>query len=314
MSKRAKAHLAIISANILFGINYSAAKFAMPTYVSPNAFALLRIGSAAFLFWAVFLFVKGEKVDRKDFPRLIFASLFGVVLNQVLFLQGLNHTTPIDSAIIQTANPVLVLVLAAFLLHERITITKLLGIAVGASGAILLIMQRGALSFGNEQMLGNFLSLLNTLSYAAYLVIMRPLMQKYSSITVMKWIFLFGLIPIIPMGFSSVAAISWSTMPVEAWLAIGFVLIGATFFSYLLIARGLKDVKPATVSIYIYSQPLIASLCAIALGQGKLGTAQIISTILVFTGVYLVSRSTDMLKLALLPIVAAWKRRFNSQS
>lgn len=308
MSKRANAHLAIIAANILFGINYSAAKFAMPAFVSPNAFALLRIGSAAILFWTVFLFIKGEKVDRKDFPRLIFASLFGVVLNQVLFLKGLSYTTPIDSAIIQTANPVLVLLIAAFALHERITITKLLGIAIGASGAILLIMQRGALSFGNEQMLGNFLSLLNTLSYAAYLVIMRPLMQKYSSITVMKWVFLFGLIPIIPLGFNSVVAISWSTLPLAAWFAIGFVMIGATFLSYLLIARGLKDVKPATVSIYVYSQPLIASLCAIAIGQGEFGVAQIISTILVFSGVYLVSRQSDVLKLAVVPVVSRWKK------
>jgi len=308
MSKRAKAHLAIIAANILFGINYSAAKFAMPAFVSPNAFALLRIGSAAILFWTVFLFIKGEKVDRKDFPRLIFASLFGVVLNQVLFLKGLSYTTPIDSAIIQTANPVLVLLIAAFALHERITITKLLGIAIGASGAILLIMQRGALSFGNEQMLGNFLSLLNTLSYAAYLVIMRPLMQKYSSITVMKWVFLFGLIPIIPLGFNSVVAIGWSTLPLAAWFAIGFVMIGATFLSYLLIARGLKDVKPATVSIYVYSQPLIASLCAIAIGQGEFGVAQIISTILVFSGVYLVSRQNDVLKLAVVPVVSRWKK------
>jgi len=302
MSKRATAHLAIIVANILFGINYSAAKFIMPTYVSPSGLALLRIGSAAILFWVVFLFIKSEKVDRKDFPRLIFASLFGVVLNQVLFLQGLNYTTPIDSAIIQTANPVLVLLIAAFALSERITITKLLGIAIGASGAILLIVQSGSVSFGNQQMLGNFLSLLNTLSYAGYLVIMRPLMQKYSAITVMKWVFLFGLIPIIPMGLTSVAQVGWSTLPLAVWFAIAFVLIGATFLSYLLIARGLRDVRPSTVSIYVYSQPLIASLCAIAIGQGKLGYVQIVSTILVFSGVYLVSRPTDMLKLALVPV------------
>ena len=308
MSKRVKAHLAIISANILFGINYSAAKFAMPAYVSPSAFALLRIGSATILFWMVFMFMKGEKVDRKDFPRLILASLFGVVLNQVLFLQGLRYTTPIDSAIIQTANPVLVLLIAAIAIRERITVTKLLGIAVGASGAILLIMQRGSLSFGNEQMFGNFLSLLNTLAYAGYLVIMRPLMQKYSTVTVMKWIFLFGLIPILPMGFTSVAAVGWSTLPLAAWLAVGFVLIGATFLSYLLIARGLKDVKPATVSIYVYSQPLIASLCAIAIGQGEFGFAQVVSTVLVFSGVYLVSRPSDVLKLALVPVFARRKR------
>ena len=183
----------------------------------------------------------------------------------------------------------------------RIAILEL-GIGVGASGAILLIVQSGSVSFGNQHMLGNFLSLLNTLSYAGYLVIMRPLMQKYSSITVMKWVFLFGLIPILPMGFSSVAQVAWSTMPLAVWYAVGFVLIGATFLSYLLIARGLRDVKPSTVSIYVYSQPLIASLCAIVIGQGKLGYVQIISTVLVFSGVYLVSRSTDVLRLAVVPL------------
>jgi len=303
MSDRAKAHLAIIVANILFGINYSAAKHVMPGYILPEGFTLLRIVSAAALLWLTSIFFKREKVLRSDYWRLFLASVFGVVLNQFMFLKGLNYTTPIDSSIIMTVNPVLVLVISALVLRDAITLTKVLGIAVGASGAILLIVQSGDVSFAGEHFTGNVLTFLNALSYAFYLVLIKPLMMRYSPVTVMRWVFTFGLIMMAPFGFTSLSEVQWSVMPGVAWGAIIFVLVGPTYLAYLLNSKGLQYLKPATVSIYIYSQPIIASLVSVWLGQDRITMVKVISTLLVFIGVYLVSGSGDVLKRLLVPLL-----------
>lgn len=302
MSDRAKAHLAIIVANILFGINYSAAKHVMPGYILPEGFTLLRIVSAAALLWLTSFFFKREKVARSDYRRLFLASVFGVVLNQLMFLKGLNYTTPIDSAIIMTVNPVLVLVISALVLRDAITVTKVLGIAIGASGAILLIVQSGDVSFAGEHFTGNVLTFFNALSYAFYLVLIKPLMMRYSPVTVMRWVFTFGLIMMFPFGFTSLSEVQWSVMPGVAWGAIVFVLVGPTYLAYLLNSKGLQHLKPATVSIYIYSQPIIASLVSVWLGQDHITVVKVISTLLVFVGVYLVSGSGDVVKRSLVPL------------
>lgn len=302
MSDRAKAHLAIIVANILFGINYSAAKHVMPGYILPEGFTLLRIVSAAALLWLTSFFFKREKVARSDYRRLFLASVFGVVLNQLMFLKGLNYTTPIDSAIIMTVNPVLVLVISALVLRDAITVTKVLGIAIGASGAILLIVQSGDVSFAGEHFTGNVLTFFNALSYAFYLVLIKPLMMRYSPVTVMRWVFTFGLVMMFPFGFTSLSEVQWSVMPGVAWGAIVFVLVGPTYLAYLLNSKGLQHLKPATVSIYIYSQPIIASLVSVWLGQDHITVVKVISTLLVFVGVYLVSGSGDVVKRSLVPL------------
>ncbi len=302
MSDRAKSHLAIIVANILFGINYSAAKHVMPGYILPEGFTLLRIVSAAALLWLTSFFFKREKVARSDYRRLFLASVFGVVLNQLMFLKGLNYTTPIDSAIIMTVNPVLVLVISALVLRDAITVTKVMGIAIGASGAILLIVQSGDVSFAGEHFTGNVLTFFNALSYAFYLVLIKPLMMRYSPVTVMRWVFTFGLIMMFPFGFTSLSEVQWSVMPGVAWGAIVFVLVGPTYLAYLLNSKGLQHLKPATVSIYIYSQPIIASLVSVWLGQDHIAVVKVISTLLVFVGVYLVSGSGDVVKRSLVPL------------
>ncbi len=302
MSDRAKSHLAIIVANILFGINYSAAKHVMPGYILPEGFTLLRIVSAAALLWLTSFFFKREKVARSDYRRLFLASVFGVVLNQLMFLKGLNYTTPIDSAIIMTVNPVLVLVISALVLRDAITVTKVMGIAIGASGAILLIVQSGDVSFAGEHFTGNVLTFFNALSYAFYLVLIKPLMMRYSPVTVMRWVFTFGLIMMFPFGFTSLSEVQWSVMPGVAWGAIVFVLVGPTYLAYLLNSKGLQHLKPATVSIYIYSQPIIASLVSVWLGQDHITVVKVISTLLVFVGVYLVSGSGDVVKRSLVPL------------
>jgi drug/metabolite transporter (DMT)-like permease len=175
-----KAHLALLGANIIYGANYIIAKGIMPNKIGPSSFVFLRILGAGILFWILKSFIK-EKVEKKDFLRLLFCGLLGVAANQLLFFHGLNLTSPIDASIIITAIPVLVVIFSFFILKEKITSNKLLGVSIGAMGAILLIWY-GNRSGGTSSLLGNLFIFINACSYALYLVLVKPLMKKYNSI------------------------------------------------------------------------------------------------------------------------------------
>ncbi len=290
ISKTLLAHLAVIAANIIYGLNYTIAKEIMPAYLKPYALTVCRVVVASILFWLLSFFYKSEKIDRKDIKTLIFAALFGVAMNQLMFLKGLNYTSPIDASIIMTVNPVLVLLVSAVIVGEIINFRKISGIITGATGAILLIvMSGGELDFGSDNFLGNLLVFLNALSYGAYLVIVKTLMMKYQPATVLKWIFSIGFLFIFPVGYEELSRSLWQNIPVHIWWAIAYVLIATTFLAYLLNVYGLQYVNASTVSIYIYSQPVIASLVSVILGKDSLNTIKILATLLVFTGVYLVS-------------------------
>lgn len=288
--KIVKAHLSIIGANIFFGINYAVAKGIMPNYLKPNGFTLLRIIIAFPLFFLLSSFIKKEKIQRKDYPRFIAAGLLGVAFNQFIFLNGLNFTSPIDSSIIVTINPILVMIMASIAIREKITFTRIFGLILGASGALLVILNRGVISFSSEHFLGNMMIFLSTLSYAGYLIIAKPLMQKYDPITVMKGVFFVGLMFVAPFGYGELLNTSWSTIPLSIWCSILFVVLGSTFLAYLLMSWGLRNVRATTVSIYNYSQPVLASFVAVLVGQDIIDAPKIIAVVLVFVGVYLVSR------------------------
>lgn len=285
-----RAHLSIIGANIFFGINYAVAKGIMPIYLKPNGFTLLRILTAFSLFFILATFVKKEKIERKDYPRFIAAGILGVAFNQFIFLHGLNLTSPIDSSIIVTINPIIVMIIASMAIGEHITVKRIIGLILGASGALLVILNRGVISFSSEHFLGNVMIFLSTFAYAGYLVVAKPLMQRYDPITVMKGVFFVGLVFIAPVGFNELVQNSWSTIPASIWGSILFVLLGSTFLAYLLMSWGLKNVRATTVSIYNYSQPVIASFVAVLIGQDLIDAPKIVAVILVFIGVYLVSR------------------------
>lgn len=294
--KIVKAHLSIIGANLFFGINYAIAKGVMPNFLKPNGFTLMRIATAFALFFLLSLFLKKERIQRSDYPRFLAAGFLGVAFNQFIFLNGLNFTSPIDSSIIVTINPILVMIIASMAIGERITIMRVFGMVVGASGALLIILNRGVISFSSEHFLGNIMIFLSTFAYAGYLVVAKPLMQKYDPITVMKGVFLVGLLFVAPLGFKDLINNSWSTIPVSIWGSIFFVLLGSTFLAYLLMSWGLRQVRATTVSIYNYTQPVIASFVAVIIGQDVIDTPKIIATVMVFVGVYLVSRPSLKVK------------------
>lgn len=284
------AHLAIFGANIIYGINYSVAKEIMPDYILPFGFIFCRVLGALSLFWLFQFTVKSEAIEKGDFLRLFLCGLFGVASNQLMFFYGLNLTSPINAAIIMTCNPILVLLFSAFLIKERITPLKVAGIFLGLVGAAGLILNKKQLSLDSSHLVGDLFIFLNASSYAIYLVTVKPLMQKYKPITVIKWVFLFGFMIVIPFGFQEFQAINWESFNSTVWASFLFVVIGTTFLAYLFNIYGLKRLSPSVVSTYIYSQPLIASAVALIMQKDELDAVKIISALLIFTGVYLVSR------------------------
>lgn len=283
------AHLALLGANLIYGVNYSVAKELMPNYIQPFGFIFCRVIGALLLFWLFGLSQKKEKIYRKDFMRLMLCGLFGVTANQLMFFYGLNITTPINAAIIMTCNPILVLIISAALIGERITPVKILGIFIGLAGAAGIILNGKELAINSDNFLGDLFIFLNATSYAIYLVTVKPLMKRYESTTVIKWVFLFGFLFVFPFGFNEFTLIDWDTFNSSIWGAFAFVIIGTTFLAYLFNIFALKQLNPSVVSSYIYSQPLIASIVALAMQKDELNLIKIVSAILIFSGVYLVS-------------------------
>ncbi len=283
------AHLSLLAANIFYGLNYSIAKAVMPDHIKPFALVSLRSISAASLFWMTSLFIPKEPVNRKDLLYLFGCSFFGVVINQTLFLVGLDMTTPINSSIILSTNPIFAFVFAALILRERITFLKGTGLAIGLSGVLLLILQNGTPDLGSSTFLGNVYTLVNTISWAFYTVVIKRMLEKYHPVTVMKWTFLFGMLTNIPVGYHQWSTMDWSSIPVKAWLEIGFVIVFATYLGYLLITFGLRRLSPTIVSTYTYMQPIIAAYLATLMGQDHIDVVMIVATLLIFSGVFVVS-------------------------
>ncbi len=283
------AHLSLLGANIIYGLNYSIAKAVMPDHIKPFALVSLRSISAAILFWITSLFIPKEPVNRKDLLYMFGCSFFGVVINQTLFLVGLDMTTPINSSIILSTNPIFAFVFAALILRERITFLKGTGLAIGLSGVLLLILQNGTPDLASTTFLGDVYTLVNTISWAFYTVIIKRMLEKYHPVTVMKWTFLFGMLTNIPVGYHQWITTDWSSIPLIAWLQIGFVIVGATYLGYLLIAFGLRQLSPTIVSTYTYIQPIIAAYLATLMGQDHIDIVMITSALLIFAGVFVVS-------------------------
>lgn len=290
MSKILKAHLAVLIANIIYGANYSIAKQVMPAYIKPFGFILIRVVAAAVLFWMLErLFVK-EKVSRSDYKKLFMCALFGVAINQLLFFKGLSLTSPINSGLMMISNPIFVLLLATIIIKERIAWIRIAGIVSGITGCLILILFSNKINQANSSSIGDFYVLVNSFSYALYLVLVKPLMKVYHPITIMKWVFLFGSVIVIPFGITEATEINWSAFTPAIWWCTGFVILGTTFFAYLFNTLGLQVLSPSQVSIYIYLQPLLAAMFAIMLGQDVPNYLHFIAAILIFSGVYLTSK------------------------
>lgn len=266
----------------------------MPAYIGPSGFIFYRVFIATVLFWIAHRFISKEKIDRKDYPRLIQCALFGVAMNQLFFFNGLNLTTPINASVIMTSNPIMVLLASAVILKETITPAKAIGVGMGVVGAVILIVL--PMMFSNTGMqwtqgdsLGDLMIFINAVSYGLYLISVKPLMAKYEAMTVIKWVFLFGCVLVFPFGYDQALEVDWANMPTEVFLGFAYVVFCVTFLVYFLNAFAMKTVSPSVVSAYIYLQPVLAGALSIGLGKEKLHWIQVAAAILIFGGVYLVS-------------------------
>lgn len=290
-------HLALFSANILFGLNTPISRSLMPDILAPSTLSFFRIAGGAVLFWGISLVVKKEYVPLKDVVLLFFASLFALAFNQVPFYIGLSMTSPIDASIVVTMLPIITMILAAIILKEPITLKKAIGVLIGASGALLLVFSSNHVNVGNSSLLGNMIVLGAVISFALYLTLFKSLIMRYSSITLMKWMFLFATIVCYPFFHQSLIETDFSALGSDTFLRVGYIVVIATFLTYMLIPVGQKVLRPTTFSMYNYLQPVVASLAAVAMGIDHFGIEQGLSGILVFTGVYIVTTSKSRAQL-----------------
>ncbi|WP_264559939.1 DMT family transporter [Flavobacterium sp. N2270] len=289
MSKRLFALIGATFVALIYGGTFIFAKDVMPTYIKPYGFILIRALGGAILFWLLTFFGPKERIELNDFPRIIAASLFGVVINQLTFFKGLSLTSPISASVIMVTAPILVLILSAILIKEKIEIKKVFGIIIGLTGTSILILYGKDIQNSPNASFGNFLVFINAASYAVYLIIIKKLITKYHAFTFIKWIYTFGLLFVLPFGYQEFIEINWSSIPTNIYYNIGFVVLFTTFLAYLINLMAMKELKPTTLSVFIYLQPLFASIIAIVLQKDELTFIKVISAVLIFIGVYLVT-------------------------
>ncbi|GHV68260.1 membrane protein [Bacteroidia bacterium] len=296
--KNLKGHISLLIAYLIFGLNTPIAKEVLSHgEVSAVALTFFRMAGGAVLFWMASLFTKEETVSRRDLFLLFWASMFGIIINQFPFIIGLSLTSPIDASVITTLGPIITMLLAALFLKEPITWKKAIGVLVGASGALLLVFNSTTVDRGGSSVTGNLLCILSGISFAVYLTAFKKLILTYSPMTLMKWMFLFATVCSLPFSWGDVAQIRYAELPLNMYLEIGFVVVVATFVSYLLIPVGQKLLRPTIVSMYNYLQPLVSSLLAVALGMDIFGWLKSSAAILVFLGVYIVTKSKSLAQL-----------------
>jgi drug/metabolite transporter (DMT)-like permease len=290
MSKRNLALIGATLVSIIYGLTFTIAKDVMPEFIQPYGFILLRVGGSVVLFWMVSFLGPKEKIALADFPRIAAAALFGVALNMLTFFKGLSFTSPISASVIMVTTPIIVLVLSAIIMKERMQKRKVFGIILGLVGTAFLILYGKSIGSATNASLGNFLVFVNAVSYGFYLIIVKKLMDKYNAFTFVKWIYLFGFIMVLPFSWNEFQAINWQSLPLGMYWKIGFVILFSTFFTYLLNLLSMRELKPTTVAVFIYLQPLFATVFAISLGKDSLSLVKIIAAFLIFVGVYLVTQ------------------------
>lgn len=296
MSKRNWALLAATLVSIIYGVTFTIAKDVMPKYVEPFGFITMRVGGSMLLFWLVsffgrlFCFSHNDKVELEDFPRIVAAAFFGVALNMLTFFKGLSYTSPIMGAVLMVTTPMIVLILSAIIMKERMQKRKIFGILLGLTGTITIILYGKSMVNAPNATLGNLLVFINAVSYGFYLIIVKKLMDKYNAFTFVKWIYTFGFLMVLPFGWNEFQAVDFANLPTDIFWKIGFVVIFSTFLTYLLNLVSMRELKPTTVAVFIYLQPFFATIFAVSLGKDDLSLVKLLSAVLIFTGVYLVTQ------------------------
>jgi|TARA_B100000530_G_scaffold178751_1_gene113156 drug/metabolite transporter (DMT)-like permease len=291
MQKKILPLLAATVATTIYGLNHTIAKMVMPIYIGSLGLVLLRVLGATIIFWTIGLFFKSKPIEKKDRFTIIKCGLFGMSINIAAFIAGLDYSTPVNSSILIIISPIFVVILSFFIFRNKINFLKILGIIMGFIGALILILNADSnSSVGRNIPLGNFLFIVNSISYAYYLIIVKPMAQKYDLITLFKWLFLIGLIFNFPLGINQFTDVNWSSLPVkEAILPMAFVVICTTVMTYFLNGYALSKITSTEVAVFMYLQPIIGIVFAIFTKSDTISLTIIIASILIFIGVYLTS-------------------------
>ncbi len=290
MSEKVKAHLLVLLGNFFFGTAVVAVKHITPALMPPLAVNVIRVGVALSLFWILY-FIKPSSealIKRKDVPLFFICALTGVAINQILFIKGAALTSPIHTSLLALSTPIAITVIAAWLLKEKITSNKIIGLILGISGAVILILLKSTVD-KESNTFGDVLIVLNAVSYAFYLVLAKPLMENYKPLHVIRWVFLIGALFIIPIGYNDFTQVQWHLFLWHHWFALGFVVFGATFFAYMFVVYGIAKLGSSVTGTYIYTQPVFATITSMILFEEQLTLVKIIAALLIFGGVFLVN-------------------------
>jgi drug/metabolite transporter (DMT)-like permease len=291
-SEQRKAHLAALCTNVLFAINFSVVKFVTPSFVGAYGLNVFRVVVATTLFWLLFLINRpahSAGIQKKHIGRFVICGITGVVLNQTLFVKGLSLSTTIHASLLILITPILITFFAAFMMRERVTTKTIVGLLSGVAGAVVLVSSRENKHVGDQILLGDILIIINAIAYAFYFVLVRKLMQDYPPLHVIRWVFSFGLLAIVPLGWSEVAAIDWQVATWKVWAALAFITIGGTFLAYLFNLFSISKLGPGVTGAYIYTQPVFAAIIGISLLNEEFSLYKLLSACLIFLGVYLVT-------------------------
>jgi len=297
---RLAGHLAIGAAYTIFGLNIVFCKdIADSSVISPEVLFGVRMILAALIFWTLSLLTRGRggrKMERGDLLKTALASLLGLVLPQFTFLKAITCSTVVDTSIMSAFTPVVTMIVAAIFLGEPITGKKVLGIVLSLMGIFLLIFTSIHFTRGDNVTtpLGFALLVANSISFASYLGIFRPLIQKYPVVEFMKWMFLFSFLFSIPISARPIMDMQWSALSWKLVAEIGYLVVFATFLAYFLIPLGQQRLRPTVVSMYVYLQPIVAVAVSIAYGRDTLDVPKVAAILLVFAGVFLVNRSRTL--------------------
>ncbi len=292
--KNWKAHAAVLSANLIFGINFSAVQYITKKSIAPFGLNVIRVGVSTLLFWGLIFFSSTKaRIQKKHLGRFLLCSITGVVVNQMLFIKGLSMTLSIHASLLILVTPIFITGIAAWIGTEKLSMLKIAGLVAGISGAIILALNREHNTTGNSILWGDVFIVINAISYAFYFVLVKPLMTQYNPVHVIRWVFTLALLFVIPIGFAEFSEINWSFFTGKEILATGFIVIGATFFAYLFNLYGIQQLGAAITGSYIYTQPVFASIIAVLILNETFTVNKIIAALLIVTGVYLVSRKAQ---------------------
>ena len=285
-NKNLQGHLFALTANVMWGLMSPIGKSALQEFSAISVTTFRMVGAAA-AFWILSIFCKQEHVNHQDMLKIFFASLFALVFNQGVFIFGLSMTSPI----VTTTLPIVTMIVAAIYLKEPITNKKVLGIFVGAMGALILIMSSQAGNNGNGSLIGDLLCLVAQISFSIYLTVFKGLSQQYSAVTINKWMFVYASMCYIPFSYHDISIIQWEAVSTIAIIEVLYVVLGGSFLAYLCIMTAQKLLRPTVVSMYNYMQPIVATIAAIIMGIGSFGWQKGLAIALVFLGVYIVTQS-----------------------